>query len=38
VSRGWATLQDVWPGPEKFELAVAAQGAREAGGFLWKWA
>jgi len=24
--------------PEKFELAVAAQGAREAGGLLWSWA
>ena len=24
--------------PEKFELAVAAQGARDAGNFLWKWA
>ena len=24
--------------PEKFELAVAAQGARDAGGFLWNWA
>ena len=24
--------------PEKFELALAAQGARDAGGFLWKWA